>query len=137
MAELYVKYSGETAKKYAFGDEWVAQALYMDDIQFDTPEEAKAWWYENYGGKKTNANRIRAMSDEELATWLGDMLGVYPFGTEQWSRERWIDWLKADAEEPQEQRCKFCGGKLSDVRTFGDKKVRHCYSCHFDYEVEE
>ena len=32
---------------------------------------------------QTNADRIRAMSDEKLATWLGDMLGLYPFGTEQ------------------------------------------------------
>lgn len=29
---------------YAYGDPWVAQALYMDDIRFDTPEEAKEWW---------------------------------------------------------------------------------------------
>ena len=48
---------------------------------------------------KTNADRIRAMSDEELATWLGDMLGVYPFGTEQWSRETWLDWLKAEVKD--------------------------------------
>ena len=31
-------------------------------------------------------------------------------------------------------RCKFCGGKLSEIRTFGDLKVRHCYGCHFDYD---
>ena len=34
---------------YAYGAPWVAQALYMDDLKFDTPEEAKEWWNENYG----------------------------------------------------------------------------------------
>lgn len=34
---------------YAYGEEWVAQALYMNDIQFKTPEEAKEWWDKNYG----------------------------------------------------------------------------------------
>ena len=33
---------------YAYGEPWVAQALYMDDMKFDTPEEAKAWWEKNY-----------------------------------------------------------------------------------------
>lgn len=34
---------------YAYGAPWVQQALLMDDIRFDTPEEAKEWWNENYG----------------------------------------------------------------------------------------
>lgn len=34
---------------YAYGAPWVAQALLMDDIRFDTPEEAKEWWEKNYG----------------------------------------------------------------------------------------
>ena len=34
---------------YAYGEPWVAQALWMDDIIFDTPEKAKKWWEKNYG----------------------------------------------------------------------------------------
>lgn len=34
---------------YAYGAPWVEQALSMDDIKFDTPEEAKEWWEKNYG----------------------------------------------------------------------------------------
>jgi hypothetical protein len=39
----------QTVVGYAYGEEWVAMGLYMDDIQFDTPEEAIAWWEKNYG----------------------------------------------------------------------------------------
>ena len=39
---------------YAYGDPWVQQALLMDDMKFKTPEEAQAWWIENYG-KENNS----------------------------------------------------------------------------------
>lgn len=67
--------------------------------------------------------------------WVGTMVGalvgvttmcIFAVTSEE---DRWL--------EKNNLRCKFCGGKLSDVRTFGDKKVRHCYSCHFDYEVKD
>lgn len=45
MAEiLYVKYEDDIPIAYAYGKPWVAQALFMDDIGYDTPEEAKAAW---------------------------------------------------------------------------------------------
>jgi len=34
--------------QYAYGAPWVAQALLMDDIHFDTPEKAKEWWERAY-----------------------------------------------------------------------------------------
>ena len=34
---------------YAYGPSWVAQALYMDDLKFKTPEEAKEWWSKYHG----------------------------------------------------------------------------------------
>ena len=44
MAELYTKYRDGKPVAYAFGEPWVAQALFMDDIHYATPEEAfKAW----------------------------------------------------------------------------------------------
>lgn len=36
---------------YAYGLPWVAMALYMDDIIFKTPEEAKEWWDHRYGNE--------------------------------------------------------------------------------------
>lgn len=35
---------GTERVRYAYGPPWVAMALYMDDIAFDTPEEAKRFW---------------------------------------------------------------------------------------------
>lgn len=35
---------GEEIIGYAYGPPWIAQALYMDDIKFDTPEEAIKFW---------------------------------------------------------------------------------------------
>jgi len=48
MAELYtstvLREDGtEEIVGYAYGEEWVAQALLIDDIKFKTPEEAKEW----------------------------------------------------------------------------------------------
>ncbi len=42
--QLYIKYDKGEPVAYAYGEEWVAMALYMDDIHYDTPEEAKAAW---------------------------------------------------------------------------------------------
>lgn len=42
--ELYTMMVDGKPVAYAYGEEWVAMGLYMDDIKFKTPEEAKAWW---------------------------------------------------------------------------------------------
>ena len=51
---LYVNYEiGEDGEAhpvgYAYGKPWVAQALAMGDLSFDSPEAAKMWWGANYG----------------------------------------------------------------------------------------
>lgn len=30
--------------------------------------------------------------------------------------------------------CPLCGGTLSEIRTDGTKRWRHCYSCHMEQE---
>lgn len=46
------------------------------------------------------------------------------------------EFMQEQEPEPEEHLCHFCGGKLSEIRYDGDKKYRHCYSCHFDqYEL--
>jgi len=56
---------------------------------YDEPDGCK-----NNGGcgkPITNADRIRAMSDEELAEWLEDRFPLPSNGL-------WLDWLKKEAE---------------------------------------
>ena len=31
--------------------------------------------------------------------------------------------------------CPSCGGVLSEVREHNGKKYRHCYACHYEFEV--
>ena len=42
--QLFVKYEDGKPVAYAYGEEWVAMALYMDDISYPTEEEAKLAW---------------------------------------------------------------------------------------------
>ena len=45
MAEtMYVKYEDGHPVAYAYGEEWVSQALFMDDIGYPTEEEARLAW---------------------------------------------------------------------------------------------
>ena len=79
-----------------------------------------------------------------MTFWIGAMIGcVVGVGTVCFmavaaEEDRWLEKHNAsnasNTLESLEMRCKFCGSKLSEVRTFGDKKYRHCYSCHFDFE---
>ena len=49
MYESHTKMPDGTERvQYAYGAPWIMQALLMDDIKFDTPEEAVAWW-EKFG----------------------------------------------------------------------------------------
>ena len=60
-----------------------------------------------YKPKKTNADRIRAMSDEELAEWIWGVacpgfpatcFGSCPEGQEKSCSECWLEWLKKEVE---------------------------------------
>lgn len=56
--QLWIKYDGDLALStskpcgYAYGPKWVAQALRMDDICFETPAAAKAAWEAGIGNKE-------------------------------------------------------------------------------------
>ena len=33
--------------------------------------------------------------------------------------------------------CPMCAGRLSGIRTNGSEPVRHCFSCNFDFPIDE
>lgn len=45
-----------------------------------------------------NADRIRAMNDEELAGWLADHPVVSEYDENNPQHKAWLDWLKQEAE---------------------------------------
>lgn len=57
-----------------------------------TPYTDESW-------KKTNADRIRAMTDEELAKKIS---GIESFALTcggGWPPEKWLDWLRREGEQ--------------------------------------
>lgn len=64
---LYIKYDGNGKPlAYAFGPEWVAMAMYMDDMGFKTEDEAVLYWYhhiykeemlKNAGNRETESDQ--------------------------------------------------------------------------------
>jgi hypothetical protein len=47
----------------------------------------------------TNADRIRAMTDEELAEWIAGGVLNLEGGSLEMATEAWLDWLKQEAAE--------------------------------------
>ena len=45
----------------------------------------------------TNADRIRSMTDEELAKWF-DTVTKDVLGGSTWDKNGWLKWLKAESE---------------------------------------
>lgn len=48
--------------------------------------------------KQTNADKIRAMSDEELAEWIAGMSGLIQCRQINMAIEKWLDWLRREAK---------------------------------------
>lgn len=34
-------------------------------------------------------------------------------------------------------KCMHCGGTLSEIRMHNGRRLRHCYSCHFEFYLDE
>ena len=47
--------------------------------------------------KQTNAERIRSMTDEELAEWFNTVT-KYVLGGSTWNKKGWLKWLRAESE---------------------------------------
>ena len=49
--------------------------------------------------KQTNADRIRAMSDEELAKWIAIRTEGIGFDSFEDFKKGWLEWLKEEVED--------------------------------------
>lgn len=85
---------------------------YCDDVCFEEGSECDAFNQEMINAPQTNADRIRAMSDEELAQFLDDTQrmeceSIHVLngdGTLKYQSlvNGWLRWLQQPAEEVQE-----------------------------------
>lgn len=57
MAELFIKYEGDKPVAYAYGDPWVAVALFMDDVGYPDEETAKAAWIAGHPDEVTGRSK--------------------------------------------------------------------------------
>ena len=44
---------------------------------------------------------------------------------------------ETDCDYWQPMPCPFCGGTLSETREHNRQRWRHCFSCHFEWSVNE
>lgn len=54
--------------------------------------------------KKTNADRIRSMTNEELAKWF-DTVTKDVLGGSTWNKNGWLKWLRAESEGANVHEC--------------------------------
>jgi len=60
---MYVATSGDE-KRYAFGPDWVAMAMYVDDLYFVSEDEAVLYWYHNiFNKEKKDEEKSEAAED--------------------------------------------------------------------------
>ena len=84
----------------------VVSVPYLSEITYGTKETEDGTVYSatetvlvgDVGAKKTNADRIRTMSDKELAEWLSIFTVMYCKSATE-AEHMWFDWLKEEVKE--------------------------------------
>ena len=56
--------------EYAFGPEWVAMAMYMDDMGYATEEEAVVEWYFKIFKPRDKGYYVPTLQDHEVEEWM-------------------------------------------------------------------
>lgn len=59
-----------TPLEYAFGPEWVAMAMYMDDMGYATEEEAVLEWYFKIFKRRDRGYYTPTLQDNEVEEWM-------------------------------------------------------------------
>jgi len=68
---MWSKVSGEGRPiEYAFGPEWVAMALYMDDVGTETEDQAVLEWYFKVFKKRKEGYYVPTRHDKDVEVWM-------------------------------------------------------------------
>ena len=72
--------------------------IYLDLTQ-EQLDEAIAQWKARQNAPMTRADRIRAMTDEELANMLSGIQSFALYNDAESPPEAWLEWLRKEARE--------------------------------------
>lgn len=82
--------------KFKFDEQMVVEAANRTLDEFEYKGKTIRAWADTLTHPKSNADRIRAMTDEELAEWLCDISGWLPMY--EGKMHPIMDWLKQEGE---------------------------------------
>lgn len=90
--------------KIKFDEKMIAETANRVLDEFKYNGKTIREWADLIANPKTNADRIRAMTDDELAEKLAtyiecDMCPGWPVTCEEKCTKYWLDWLKQEVEE--------------------------------------
>lgn len=80
-------------------------------------------------GKARGRNKEKRFCGYRYCPWCGAKMTTIEADPTQSNASNTLDALT--------NACPLCGGTLSEIRTDGTKRWRHCYSCHMEQEVKE
>ena len=86
--EIKYKEIGENHYNVGYSSYKLENVLAWKDERFEIVKECRP---------QTNADRIRSMTDEELAKWF-DAVTKDVLGGSTWDKKGWLKWLRAESE---------------------------------------
>lgn len=86
--EIKYKEIGEDVYHVGYSSYRLENVLAWKDECFEIVKECRP---------QTNADRIRSMTDEELAKWF-DAVTKDVLGGSTWNKKGWLKWLRAESE---------------------------------------
>ena len=75
------------------------ECVYSNGIEYVPIFRMKQWFEHLKVKPKNNADRIRSMSDEELANKMSGLESFALTCGGGWPPEKWLDWLKEEVKE--------------------------------------
>lgn len=79
------------------------ECVYSNGIEYVPIFRMEQWFKHLEAKPKTNGNRIRSMTDEELANKMSGLESFALTCGGGWPPEKWLDWLKEEVKHDNQQ----------------------------------
>lgn len=106
--------------EYAFGPEWVAMALYMDDMGYASEEEAVVEWYFKIFKHRDKGYYVPTLQDHEVEEWMS----MHPHNETQaileWYKNIYLKaWYENEAKDSETSEDNPADGQPDDPVSTG------------------